>query len=93
MSYAWRYLQGSEDKSRERAFPPSGIDAILELDSIDARVIEKFIEGRTKHYKDLLSRIANLTILDPDPDSRWKHKFMSDCYQTVVQKIINIYRK
>lgn len=68
-------------------------DAILELDSIDARVIEKFIEGRTKHYKDLLSRIANLTILDPDPDSRWKHKFMSDCYQTVVQKIINIYQK
>ena len=68
-------------------------DAILELDSIDARVIEKFIEGRSKHYQDLLSRIANLTILDPDPDSRWKHKFMSDCYQTTVHKIINLYRK
>lgn len=68
-------------------------DAILELDSIDARVIEKFIEGRTKYYQELLSKIANLTILDPDPDSRWKHKFMSDCYQTAVQKIINIYRK
>lgn len=68
-------------------------DAILELDSIDARVIEKFIEGRTKHYQEFLSRIENLTILDPDPDSRWKHEFMSDCYQTAVQKIINTYRK
>lgn len=68
-------------------------DAILELDSIDAKVIEKFIEGRTKQYQDLLSQIANLTILDPDPDSRWKHKFMSDCYQIVVQEIINVYRK
>lgn len=68
-------------------------DAILELDSIDARVIEKFIEGRTKHYQEFLSRIVNLTILDPDPDSRWKHEFMSDCYQTAVQKIINLYQK
>jgi hypothetical protein len=68
-------------------------DAILELDSMDAKVTEKFIEGRTRHYQDLLSGIANLTILDPDPDSRWKHKFMSDCYQTVVQRIINTYRK
>ena len=68
-------------------------DAILELDSIEAKVIEKFIEGRIKHYQDLLSRIANLTILDPDPDSRWKHKFMSDCYQSAVQRIINVYRK
>lgn len=68
-------------------------DAILELDSSDARLTEKFIATRTKHYQNLLSRIANLTILDPDRDSRWKHKFMSNCYQTAVQKIINTYRK
>ncbi len=68
-------------------------DAILELDSIDAKVVQKFTEGRIKHYQSLFSRITNLTILDPDPDSRWKHKFMSDCYQVTVQKIINKYRK
>jgi hypothetical protein len=71
----------------------SFLDAILELDSIDAKVIQKFIEGRIKYYQDLVSRIINLTILDPDLDSRWKHKFMSDCYQATVQKIINKYRK
>ncbi|MBF8262846.1 MAG: hypothetical protein HW387_511 [Parachlamydiales bacterium] len=71
----------------------SFLDAILELDSIDAKVRQKFIEGRIKYYQDLVSRIINLTILDPDLDSRWKHKFVSDCYQATVQKIINKYRK
>jgi hypothetical protein len=68
-------------------------DAILQLDSIDADVIKKFAEGRVKHYQDLFARINNLTILDPDPDSRWKHEFASACYQSAVQRTIQKYRK
>ena len=68
-------------------------DAILELDSIDSDVIKKFAEGRVKYYQDMFARIKNLTILDPDPDSRWKHEFASDCYQNTVRQIIQKYRK
>lgn len=67
-------------------------DAILLLDSIDLNVIKRFAEERVKYYQDALIRIQNLTILDPDPDSRWKHKFISDCYQTTLRKIIQKYR-
>ena len=68
-------------------------DAILQLDSIDANVIKKFAEGRAKHYQNMFAQINNLTILDPDPDKRWKHEFASVCYQTAVQQIIQKYRK
>ena len=68
-------------------------DAILELDSIDSDVIKKFAAGRVKYYQDMFARIKNLTILDPDPDSRWKHEFASDCYQKTVRQIIQKYRK
>lgn len=68
-------------------------DAILELDSIDSDVIKKFADARVKHYQDMFSKIENLTILDPDPDSRWKHEFASDCYQKTICQIIQKYRK
>ena len=74
---------------REWAFE----DAILELDSIDAEVIKKFAEAKGKHYHDMFSKINNLTILDPDPGSRWKHEFASDCYQNTVRQIIQKYRR
>ncbi len=68
-------------------------DAILYLDSIDAKVLKNYVEQRIRHYQHELSRINNLTILDPDPGSQWKHKFSSGCYQMTVQKIIQKYRK
>lgn len=68
-------------------------DAILELDSIDSKVIKKFAEARVGHYQDMFSKINNLAILDPDPDSRWKHEFTSVCYQNAVRQIIQKYRK
>jgi hypothetical protein len=68
-------------------------DAILALDSIDPNVIQKFAETRAAHYLGEFARIRNLTILDPDPDSRWKHKFASDCYQKAVQQLIQKYRQ
>lgn len=68
-------------------------DATLYIDSIDAKVLKSYVEQRIRHYENELSRISNLTILDPDPGSRWKHKFSSDCYQLTVQKIIQKYRK
>jgi hypothetical protein len=68
-------------------------DAILELDSIDSEVIKKFTEGRVRYYQDMFARIKNLTILDPDSDSRWKHEFVSDCYQRTVRQIVQKYRK
>ncbi len=68
-------------------------DAILELDSIDSDVIKKFAEGRVKYYQDMFARIKNLTILDPDPETRWKHEFASDCYQRTVRQIVQKYHK
>lgn len=68
-------------------------DAIFQLDSIDANVIKKFAEGRAQHYQDMFTRINNLTILDPDPGSRWKHEFASNCYQTAIEQIIQKYRR
>ena len=68
-------------------------DAILYLDSIDAKVIKNYTDQRIQYYQNELSRINNLTILAPDPDSHWKHRFSSDCYQTTIGKIIRRYRK
>ncbi len=68
-------------------------DAILQLDSIDTKVVQKYIEERIKQYQNELERISNLTILDPDPGSQWKHEFISACYQKVVQEIVQKYRK
>ncbi len=67
--------------------------AILYLDLIDAKVIKNYTDQRIQYYQNELSRINNLTILDPDPDSHWKHRFSSDCYQTTIGKIIRRYRK
>jgi hypothetical protein len=68
-------------------------EAVFELDSIDSNVLTKFAEGRVRHYQEMFARIENLTILDPDPDSRWKHEFASDCYQKTASQIIQKYRK
>jgi hypothetical protein len=68
-------------------------DAILHLDSNDLKVMENYIGQRTKHYKNEFSRIRNLTVLDPDPDCKFKHKFNSECYQKVIQTTVKKYQK
>ena len=68
-------------------------DAMLHLDSIDTKVIEAYVKQRTQYYENEFSKIRNLTILDPDPDSKWKHTFVSECYQQTIQKIIKKYQK
>ena len=68
-------------------------DAMLHLDSIDSKVIEAYIKQRTKYYENEFSKIRNLTILDPDPGSKWKHTFISECYQQTIQEIIKKYQR
>lgn len=67
-------------------------DALLDLDSIDSKVIELYTQKRMRFYKKEFSRISNVTVLDPDPDSRWKHKFSSFCYQSQIHEIIKKYQ-
>lgn len=68
-------------------------DAMLHLDSNDLKVMENYIGQGIKHYKNEFSRISNLTVLDPDPDSKFKHKFNSECYQKVIRTKIEKYQK
>lgn len=68
-------------------------DAMLHLDSTDPRIMNAFIAARTTYYEKEFFAIRNLTILDPDPDSRWKHKFKSDCYQRAMQAQVKKYQK
>lgn len=67
-------------------------DALLDLDSIDPETIAKYTKIREQHYEKEFSKIRNITILDPDPGSKWKHEFSSECYQTTIQSIIKRYQ-
>jgi len=68
-------------------------DTILCLDSIDPQTISLHRELYVKYYKKEFARIRHITILDPDPGNRWKHEFVSECYQSTVRDIIRIYQK
>lgn len=68
-------------------------DAIFHLDSNNLKVMEHYIKQRTTHYENEFSKISNLTILDPDPDSKFKHRLDSECYQKVIQQVIKKYQK
>jgi hypothetical protein len=67
-------------------------DAMLHLDSLDVRVLETYIKQRIKHYEHEFSKISNLTVLDPDFGSNWKHEFKSECYQKEIQKLVEKYQ-
>jgi len=66
-------------------------DAIRDLDSIDPKVIEAYAKQRAKYFEKEFLKISNLTILDPDPGSNWKHTFSSDCYQQTIRTIVKRY--
>lgn len=68
-------------------------DAMLILDTIDSKTIEIYVKERSKHYESKFSRISNVTVLDPDPDSKWKHRFNSECYQNTIKTIIKRYQE
>lgn len=67
-------------------------DVMLDLDTTDSKIMELYMRKRIKYYEKEISRIDNVTILDPDSDSRWKHEFKSDCYQKTVQSIVEKYK-
>lgn len=68
-------------------------DTMLYLDSNDFKVLEYYMKQRTKHYENEFSKISNLTILDPDLDCKFKHKFDSECYQKMILNIVKKYQK
>lgn len=65
-------------------------DAIQDLDSFDARIIEKYAKNRSKYYEEEFKKISNVTVVDSG--SSWEHSFNNDSYQAIVQKKIDQYR-
>ncbi|MGA8163992.1 MAG: hypothetical protein WB791_03085 [Waddliaceae bacterium] len=63
-------------------------DAILHLDTINAQVIEAYIQKRSKYYEREFSKISNVTVLDSDPGYIWEHRFDSPCYQSIIGDIV-----
>jgi hypothetical protein len=67
-------------------------DAMLDLDSTDPKIFETYLRQRIKHYNQEIAQLANVTILDPDTDCKWKHEFKSDCYQKKIKSKIDEYQ-
>jgi hypothetical protein len=67
-------------------------DAMLHLDSNDLKIMEIYIKKRIKFYENEFSKISNLTILDPDPDCKFKHELKSECYQNMIHSLIQKYQ-
>ena len=67
-------------------------DALLYLDCLDSHVFDSFIKQRISHYENLMEKIRNITILDPDPNCHFEHQFCSKCYQNEVKKLVNQYK-
>jgi glutamate formiminotransferase len=65
---------------------------MLEIDSLNPKAIEGYKKERIKHYEKEFTKINNVTILDPDSDSRWKHEFKSDCYQKTIKSLVKKYQ-
>jgi hypothetical protein len=63
-------------------------DAWQHLDLPNPQLMQEYAKQRTQHYENEFAKMQNLTILDPDPGSKFKHKFSSDCYQEVVKAIV-----
>jgi hypothetical protein len=87
-----KYFGNKEGKSiKEVIYHMSFYDAMLDLDSTDPEVMEAYIKQREKYYEKELSKIENITVLDPDP--KWRHKFESSCYQNAVLGLIKKYQR
>jgi len=87
------YLGNKEGKSQEQVIYQLAFqDAMLDLDSTDLKVFETYLRQRIKHYNQEIEQLANVTILDPDTDCKWKHEFKSDCYQKKVKSKIDEYQ-
>ncbi len=87
------YLGNKEGKSQEQVIYQLAFqDAMLDLDSTDPKVFETYLRQRIKHYNQEIAQLANVTILDPDTDCKWKHEFNSDCYQKKVKSKIDEYQ-
>ncbi|GAB4229615.1 MAG: hypothetical protein Tsb0021_07440 [Chlamydiales bacterium] len=88
-----RYLGMKEGLSQEAIIQRWVLnEALLYLDSVDAFVFDSFVQQRISHYENLMKKISNITILDPDPNCYVEHQFRIECYQKEVKKLIEKYR-
>jgi hypothetical protein len=88
-----RYLGIKEGLSQEVIIQRWALDdALLYLDSIDAFVFESFMKQRISHYENLMEKISNITILDPDPSCYVEHQFCRECYQKEVRRLVEKYK-
>lgn len=65
-------------------------DAIRDLDNFDTRIIEKYVQERSKYYQEEFTKISNVTVVDSG--SLWEHSFNNDSYQAIVHMKIDQYR-
>lgn len=66
-------------------------DAIHDLDCLDPHILERYTQGRCKHYRSEFEKIRNVTVLDSE--STWEHSFKNENYQHAVHSMIEKYRK
>jgi hypothetical protein len=66
-------------------------DAIHDLDCLDPHILERYTQGRCKHYRSEFEKISNVTVLDSG--SMWEHSFNNESYQNIVNEKIEKYRK
>lgn len=86
-----RYIGLKEGLSEEQILSRlAQDDTILYLDTTDMTVIENFENQRKKYYQEQLKIIENVTLLDPGPG--FEHSFCIDCYQRVIESLIQRYR-
>ena len=86
-----RYIGLNEGLSQDQILSKlAQEDTILYLDTTDITVIQKFENQRKKYYQEQLKIIENVTILDPGPSL--EHSFCIDCYQKVIESLIEDYR-
>lgn len=67
-------------------------DAMEALDSTNMDDIRTYAQMRAKQYELEFVQIRNVTVLDPDDESNWKHEFASDCYQKQMHIIVKKYQ-
>lgn len=66
-------------------------DGIFELGVITPSMLERVLESKMKDYQQAFANIDNITIVDPG--DYVEHAFINDCYQSIVQKIVQKYRR
>jgi hypothetical protein len=89
-----RYYGHKQNLSQQQVIMDLALeDSLFYLDSSETASVDAYLKKCVRYYEDVFLQLSNVTVLDPDPDSRWKHRFDSICYQVVLEKTIQKYQR